>query len=167
MTVGTVKTQGSELFVADPISESDPVVLKFACPTGIQGLGGPKSQIEDTCLDATVDQTFQPGLGQPGQVTVPFNFIPSNGSHQILFDLKESARVLDWLIALSDGVTVPTIDVDGALVPPAPPLRTTIGFDAYIADVNIDIAGNDIVKGTLLLQRSGPIRPYWNGPTPV
>lgn len=167
MTTGTVKTQGSELYVADTVSASNPAVLKFACPTGIQGLGGPKSQIDDTCLDATVDQTFQPGLGQPGQVTVPFNFIPSNGSHQILFDLKESAQVLHWLIGLSDGTAVPTLDTDGTFIPPASPQRTTIGFDAYVADVNIDIAGNDIVKGTLLLQRSGPVVPYWNGPTPT
>ena len=167
MTTGTVKTQGSELWVVNPISGSEPDLLRFACPTGISGLGGPKSQIEDTCLDATVDKTYQAGLGDPGQVTVPFNFIPSNNSHQILFDLKELGTVLPWLIGLSDGTAAPTVDTDGEFVVPTSPNRTTIGFDAFISDVNIDIAGNDIVKGTLLLQRSGPVVPHWNGPTPT
>ena len=167
MTTGTVKTQGSELWVVNPISGSEPDLLKFACPTGIQGLGGPKSQINDTCLDELVDETFQAGLGSPGQVTVPFNFIPSNQSHQILFDLKELGTRLQWLIGLSDGTAAPTVDTDGAFVVPTSPNRTTIGFTAYIADVNIDIAGNDIVKGTMLLQRSGPVVPHWNGPTPT
>jgi len=167
MTVGTVKTQGTELWVVNPISGSEPDLLKFACPTGIQGLGGPKSQINDTCLDATDDETFQAGLGSPGQVTVPFNFIPSNNSHQILFDLKELGTRLPWIIGLSDGTAAPTVATDGTFVPPTSPNRTTIGFTAYIADVNIDIAGNDIVKGTMLLQRSGPVVPHWNGPTPT
>lgn len=168
MTTGTVKTQGTELYVLDPISNpsNGPQVLKFSCPTGITGLGGAKSQIDDTCLDATVDQTFQPGLGQPGQVSVPFNFIPSNGSHQILFDLKDSALVLKWLIGLSDGTAVPTEAADEFVVPVSP-LRTTIGFEGYVSDLNIDIAGNDLVKGTMTIQRSGPVVPHWNGPTPT
>jgi hypothetical protein len=39
MTIGTIKTQGTELWVIDTISATDPAVLKFSCPTGITGLG--------------------------------------------------------------------------------------------------------------------------------
>lgn len=161
---GTVRTQGTELFTVDAISSTVASVLKFACPTGITGLGGAADQIEDTCLDDLVDKTFKRGLGNPGQVSVPFNFIPENGSHQILFDLQEAGEVLPWLIGLSDGTTAPTLNTDDLLVAPVSPLRTSLAFDGYVADINIDIATNEIVRGTLTIQRSGPVVPYWNGP---
>lgn len=166
MTVGTLKTQGSELFLVDKLTSSVAAVLKLACPTGITGLGGAADQLEDTCLDNTTDKTYKRGLGNPGQVSVPFNFIPSNTSHQILFDLKEQGNTIGWLIGMSDGTAPPTLDANDELVPPASPNRTSIAFEAYIADINIDIATNEIVRGTLTLQRSGPVVPYWNGPTP-
>lgn len=162
---GTVKTQGTELYTVDALSSSVAEVLKFACPTGISGLGGAKDQIEDTCLDDLVDKSFKSGLGNPGQVSVPFNFIPRAGSHQILFDLKESGELLPWMIGLEDGYGVaPTLDSNDLLVAPASPNRTSFTFDAYVSDVNIDIATNEIVRGTLTLQRSGPVTPHWNGP---
>lgn len=166
MTIGTLKTQGTELFLVDWLSSSAAAVLKLACPTGITGLGGAADQLEDTCLDATDDKTYKRGLGNPGQVSVPFNFIPSAASHQVLFDLKEAGDTIGWLIGMSDGTAIPTLDTDDTLIPPASPLRTSIAFHAYIADLNIDIATNEIVRGTLTLQRSGPVVPYWNGPDP-
>lgn len=161
MTVGTVKTQGTHLFLVDAsVALSAPDLIKFVCPTGIQGLGGPKDQIETTCLDATDDKEFAAGLGNPGQVTVPFNLIPREFSHQNLFAYKESGATLKWIACLSESEELPTLDSDGVIV--APTTRSSFEFDAYIADVNIDIAGNEIVRGTLTLQRSGSVRfnPY-------
>lgn len=166
MTIGTVKTQGSELYVIN-VLPTDPELLKFACPTGISGLGGPADQIEDTCLDATTDKTFVRGLRTPGAVSVPFNFIPSNGSHQVLFDLLADGRTLSWLIGFSDGTAQPTLDTDSAFVVPDSPLRTTASFSGYVSDMNIDIATNTIVKGTMTIQRSGAVVFHWNGPTPT
>lgn len=164
MTEGVIKTQGSELFTVDKLSSSVASVLKFECPTGITGLGGAADQIESTCLDTVGDKEYEGGLGNPGQVSVPFNFIPRSGSHQILFDLKDSREVLPWLIGLSDGTTVPTLDTEDELVPPASPTRTSIAFRGYVSDLNIDIATNEIVRGTLTIQRSGSVIPHWNGP---
>lgn len=164
MTEGVIKTQGSELFTVDKLSASTASVLKFECPTGITGLGGAADQIESTCLSTVGDKEYEGGLGNPGQVSVPFNFIPRSGSHQILFDLKESREVLPWLIGLSDGVAPPTLGPQEQLVAAASPLRTSIGFNGYVSDLNIDIATNEIVRGTLTIQRSGSVTPYWNGP---
>lgn len=165
MTIGTLKTQGTELFFVNPL-DTNLSVIKLACPTGITGLGGPADQLDDTCLDST-ERTYQRGLGNPGQVSVPFNFIPSNVSHQDLMALKEDGRNLDWLIGFSDGTAAPTLDSDGAFVPPPAPQRTTAVFNGYVADVNIDIATNEIVRGTLTIQRSGAVEWYWNGPIPT
>jgi hypothetical protein len=155
MTTGTVRTQGSELFVIDSVNHTDPTIVKMACPTGITGMGGARDQIEDTCLDTTGDKTFQAGLGNPAQVTVPFNLIPRDTGHQGLFALKEDGSVLHWIACLSEAATDPTLDSDDTFIGPTD--RSWFKFDAYVSDVNIDIATNEIVRGTLTLQRSGAV----------
>jgi hypothetical protein len=160
MTTGTVKTQGSELFFVDTLTSSVAAIVKLACPTGITGLGGAADQIESTCLDALVDREYVRGLGNPGQVSVPFNLIPTDASHQLLFDLKDAGETISWLACLSDGTADPTtVDSNDKITPPAN--RTSFGFQAYVADVTIDIATNEIVRGTLTLQRSGAVTPTW------
>jgi hypothetical protein len=163
MTVGTVRTQGTELFFIDTVSTDGAEMVKLSCPTGITGLGGARDQIEDTCLDTTGDKTFQAGLGNPGPVTVPFNLIPRQVSHQLLFQLKEAGTVLKWIACLSESATPPTIDSDNVFVQPAD--RSSFEFDAFVADVNIDIATNEIVRGTLTLTRSGSVT--FNAYTPA
>lgn len=164
MTTGTVKTQGTELFTVDALSSSVAAVLKMACPTGITGLGGAADQIETTCLDATVDREYARGLGNPGQVSVPFNFIPTNSSHQFLIDLRDAGDIVEWMVCLSEGTADPTLDSSDSLVAPAG--RTSAKFNAYIADLNFDIATNEIVRGTMTLQRSGAVDWAFNAPAP-
>ena len=164
MTTGIVKTQGTELFTVDALTSSVAAVLKIACPTGITGLGGAADQIEITCLDATVDREYARGLGNPGQVSVPFNFIPTNSSHQCLIDLKDSGDVVEWMVCLSEGTADPTLNSVDALVAPAG--RTSVKFSAYISDLNFDIATNEIVRGTMTLQRSGNTTWAFNAPAP-
>lgn len=149
----SVKTQGTSLFLID-----GGVVVKFACPTGITGLGGATDQIDTTCL-GDIERTYQSGLANPGTVSVPFNFDPTQASHQSLFALKEAGTVVPWMICLSDGTSEPTVS-GGAFV--APTLRTSAEFDAYVSDVNIDVATNEVVRGTLTLQRSGSVTWVFN-----
>lgn len=148
-----IKTQGTELYFVN-----DDAVVKLKCPTGISGLGGAKDQIESTCLDATEDKSFVAGLGNPGQVSVPFNLDPQQASHQVLFDMKEAGDNTEFIICLSDGNAAPTI-ATGTLT--APTGRTSAKFTAYVADVDIDISTNTIVTGTLTLQRSGAVEWNW------
>ena len=63
---GSVKTQGSKLFLVDVVSSSNPAIVAMECPTGIKGLGGASDQLDDTCLDDTDDKSFVRGLGNPG-----------------------------------------------------------------------------------------------------
>jgi hypothetical protein len=152
-----VKTQGTELYFVDPTAVM-PSVIKMACPTGVTGLGGPADQIETTCLGAN-EKTYVQGLFTPGQVSIPFNLDPQAASHQDLFDLKEAGDNLNWIVCLSDGPGTPTLDSDSDFVAPA--TRSSIKFVGYIADLNIDLATNEIVRGTLTVQRSGSVTPTW------
>lgn len=147
-------TKLTELFFVDTYTSGAPAVTKFTCPTGITGLGGAADQIDTSCLDNT-DRTFLPGLGNPGQVSVPFAFDTTAASHEVLFDLKEDGAILNWMICLSDGTADPTIDSEDDMTGPSG--RSYFKFQAYVADVNIDIALNEIVRGTLTLQRSGTV----------
>jgi hypothetical protein len=154
MTTGVLKTQGTELFFVN-----NGAIVKLACPTGITGLGGAADQIEVTCLDTLDDKEYSRGLGNPGSVSVPFNFIPTDASHQTLFDLQDSGDVISWLIGFSDATTDPTLDSNDNFVVPAS--RTCAQFQAYVSDVNVDISTNEIVRGTLTLQRSGTVEWDW------
>ena len=149
----SIKTQGTELYFVN-----DDAVVKLKCPTGISGLGGAKDQIEVTCLDATEDKTFVAGLGNPGQVSVPFNLDPQHASHQVLFDMKEAGDKTEFIVCLSDGTSAPTIKTNTLTAPTG---RTSAKFTAYVSDVEIDISTNTIVTGTLTLQRSGPVNWNW------
>jgi hypothetical protein len=154
----SVKSQGTELYFINTATSSTTDFVKMACPTGISGLGGAADQIDVTCLSATTDREYVRGLGNPGQVSVPFILKPTEASQQDLFDLKDSGEEIDWLIALSDGTAQPTVVADAFVAPSA---RTSFGFTAYVSDINIEVASNEVVRGTLTLQRSGAVTANW------
>ena len=156
----SVKTQGTKVYFVDTITTpGTPAIIELACPTGVSGLGGAADQIEDTCLSETVDRSYVRGLGNPGQVSIPFNLKPQAASHQLLLEMKDLGEKVSWLACLSDGTTAPTTIAAGVITPPAD--RTSIGWIGYIADVSIDIATNEIVRGTLTVQRSGAVTTTW------
>lgn len=148
-----IKTQGTNLFFI-----SSAAVKTLTCPTGITGLGGARDQIETTCLENTDDKTYLSGLGNPGQVSVPFVFDPSAADQKLLYALHDSGEIINWMVGFSDGTAVPTI-VSGDLTMAS--TRSAAQFDAFVADVNIDVATNEIVRGTLTLQRSGNVAWSW------
>jgi hypothetical protein len=148
-----IKTQGTNLFFINGST-----VETLTCPTGITGLGGARDQIETTCLENTGDKTYVAGLGNPGEVSVPFVFDPTALDQRVLIGLKDTGADVEWLIGFSDGTTIPTV-ASGELV--LATTRTGARFKAFVADVNIDVATNEIVRGTLTLQRSGLVEWTW------
>lgn len=148
-----IKTQGTNLFFV-----SSAAVKTLTCPTGITGLGGARDQIETTCLENTDDKTYLAGLGNPGQVSVPFVFDPSAADQKLLYALHDSGEIINWMVGFSDGTAVPTI-VSGVLTMAS--TRSAAQFSAFVSDVNIDVATNEIVRGTLTLQRSGNVAWSW------
>jgi hypothetical protein len=160
---GEARTQGSHLYFVD--RTGTPTLVKLACPTGMTGLtAGAADQIEDTCLDETDARTYVGGLNAPAAVSVPFNLKPKDTGHQLLFTLRDTRAVLDWIALLSETATAPTLAAGptppaGTIVPPVD--RTSFTFKGYISEVAIDVATNEIVRGTITIQRSGPATPHW------
>lgn len=154
MTTGTVATKGTRLYFA--VSETE--ILKVACPTGVTGLGGPATQIDQTCLDSEEMESFA-GMANPGQLTIPINFINRSASHQALFALKESGEKISWMVVDSDQQGEPVaVDSEGRLVSPG---ATTKEFVGYVADIEVNYEVNNIKRATLTLQRSGAIAHTW------
>lgn len=150
----SIKSQGTHIYFVDTVSTpKTPKLAKMSCPTGVQGVGsGQKTQINTTCLDATESESFAAGLSSPSALSVPYNFDPAQVSHQALNKLKDSGETVEFMICLSDGTAAPTLS-GGSLVAPAG--RSSVKFSAYVAENTVEIATNDVVKGTLSLQRSG------------
>lgn len=148
--MATIRSQGTDLYWADGAT----TVKRVVCATSISGLGGARDQIDTSCLDNTADRTFIGGLGNPGQVTVGFNLHKGEIAHEDLLALKASGETVSWGIYSSDAVTAPT-----ALASVMQPVvgRVSAIFQGYVADINIDIQGNDIWKGTITIQRSGAV----------
>jgi hypothetical protein len=148
----SLKTKKTELFFVFQNSNGYALV-KLGCPKGIQGLGGSKPQIDDTCLDSD-EMEFTPGMPNPGALTVDLDFDPSKVSHQDLIYMDENDITATWIVALSDGIALPTVN-SGTGVVTYPTTRTYINFQGYIADVPLDIAVNANVKSSVSIQRSG------------
>lgn len=162
MTTGLVKTQGTHIYFVDNTTSSDGTVTRLVCPTGVSDGGGSKDDIEVTCLDALEDKEFVSGLGNPGDWSIAFNLVPRDGSHQALWELKRTGAVIDWMAALSESDTAPTLGGSGNLI--APTDRSSFKFPAYVKDVVFDMSTNEIVRGTITLRRAGAVVPYWYEP---
>lgn len=150
MTQGVIRTQNTDLYFAEESSS----IFKVACAAGVSGLGGAADQIDTTCLDSA-EREYARGMLNPGQVSVPINFIPRSAAHQALIRVRDSGETISWMVVLSDQSGAPnSLDTDGRLVSPG---ATTFEFLAYISDLTFDVALNEIVRATLTLQRSGAI----------
>lgn len=154
MATDFVESQGTEIFLLPPGATT---ALAMSCPTSASKSGGERNMIEILCLNA-IDPEFRAGSRTPTTWSIPFALVPTDVSQQELFDLEESGAIVPFVIALSDGVADPTVVAD-ALVPPA--ARTSFAFSAIVMGVGIEIATNDVVRGTLSLQVSGPVTRTW------
>lgn len=152
-----VKSQGTQVFFVDNTGTA--ALVKLTCPTAISGTtGGKADQIETTCLDETDTRTYLRGLHTPSEISIPFNLYPKDAGHQLLFEMKDSGDPTEWMVCLSESATPPTL-TGSDLTPPTD--RTSFEFQGYVSDVVLDIATNEVVRGTLTVQRTGGITPHW------
>ncbi len=154
-----LKTQGTALYFVKPGTPTGTAV-KVTCPTGISGLGGAADQIDTTCLDDTDDRQYVRGLGNPGQVTVPFVLKAGDASHADLIALKAAGTSVEWMVCMSDATTAPTVTASSNSFA-ALTTRSNIEFTGYVADITIDAAGNEVVRGTMTIQRAGAWTVTW------
>jgi hypothetical protein len=150
----SISTKGTQLYLRFSDTTDGYQIVKIGCPTGITGLGGAASQLDDTCLD-DIEMKYKPGMPNPGQMSVNLNFDPSVISHQELWDLFNAQTVVHWVIGWSNGVDIPPTVNSTTGVITYPTTRTFTDFDGYIADLPLDFAINSLVKSAMSVQRNG------------
>jgi hypothetical protein len=143
------KTQGTQLYVADPATDT---LITVGCVTNITGITATRDQIETTCLDSTA-RTYVAGLAAPGAATFTINFDPTDASHTRLHELYVSGDTLEFALGWSDGTAAPTVDTNGTFN--LPTTRTWIAFDGFITDLPFDFALNTVVTSNVSVQVSG------------
>lgn len=165
-----IKTQGTHLYLVDRTVAASPKLVKFSCPTGITGIGsGGTDEIDTTCLDAVSNKTFELGLSDPGSVSVPFILESKDASHRFMFASAKTKSNVEVIICLSDGTAEPTIGATDPkkVVPPTD--RSYLMFVAGVKTPQLDIAGNEVIRGTMELRLSGDVTrggPVFDEPTP-
>jgi hypothetical protein len=149
--MGKLYDKGTQLYaIAASIS---PSVMVVPCITSIDGLSGPRQNIDETCFDSLENENAA-GRAQPGQVTIGTIFDTNDPTFPELVALKDSGEKIWWYIGGSDGTDPPTLSSDGGV--DAPTTRTGISFQGYVADIAWQIAMNNNWRDTLTIQRSGP-----------
>lgn len=146
---GETKSQKSGLYYASAATTAS----KVPKVTNVQGLGGPRDQIDVTSFDND-DREFLPGFGNPGQVTVDAIFDTGSSVLAALFALKDAGTVVSWGMYSSQAATAPTA-VGSEMQTVVD--RTSAIFNAYVSDMNVTVAGNDVWKVSIVLQRSGNV----------
>lgn len=145
MTDLSIESQGFELF----ISLDGTTVLKFDCPTAIEGIGFSTSERSNTCLDSA-NETARPGRKKINPFSVPFLMqAGSTGQEYILDGTDNAAAEIPYCIAWSDGTSDPTLS-GGAFVAPGggTPTRTITHGTGYISALNWGAAENELIRGS-------------------
>lgn len=149
-----VKTQGTQLYIADTEGSSGCELLTIECATSITGLSNPREQIDVTCLESAARE-FVGGLSTPGTVNISVNFDPANESHVRIYEFwRDNADNFRAAIGMGAPVDVaPTLDSDCDFV--FPTNRHFVEFEGYIVDVPLEFAINSVVTSTIPIQVSG------------
>lgn len=155
----SLKTKGTQMWV-EVVATAGSSWVQIGCPTGISGLGGAKTTIDETCLDSD-EMESGPGMAQPGALTVNLNFDPAVISHRELWDLFENDATVRFAIGMSDGAKTILPTFDSADTAVFPDTRTFIEFQGYVLDFPLEFALNSNVTSAVQVQRTGPRIPHW------
>ena len=99
MADNSIESQGTELF----LSLDGTTVLKFDCPTALNGIGFTAGEIPNNCLDS-VTETSRPGRKKLNAFSVPFIVQEGSEAHEYVLDLVNNATAeVPYAIALSNG----------------------------------------------------------------
>ena len=149
-----VHTQGTRLYVVDA-SGATPKLAWIDCVKSISGIGsGTASKIDVTRLSDTGSRRQVSGLSDPESISIPYQFDTSANNHQLFEKLK--GKNVQWMFAMADGDGEPTLETATGKMT-APTNRTCGTFDGFIEGNAIEMAENEVVRGTLTIARSGNI----------
>lgn len=134
MAIPTYKYEGSTVEVADPANLGE--YISSGAMTSTDGFGAPTSTINITSAASTIEET-RTGIPDYGDVTIEMYYQPDNAFQQRMDDMFDTGEVAQFRY------NMPGIQgsYDGQ--------RLT--FEAYVSDMPMTMAYNDVVKMSLTL----------------
>lgn len=148
--MGTLRAQGTELYIIDPDNGN---LLTVGCVTTLDGIDATWDQIETTCLE-DLDKSFEPSLRSPGQMTFGINYDPANTVHNRLHAIYEAGSVdIKYAVGASDGTAAPTVDSNDDWV--LPTSRTWINFLGFFTSFPFNFSQGQLVQPQIGVQISG------------
>lgn len=150
--MGTLKTQGTELFVLDD-TDTGNEVRKIGQITGFSGVGsGATSEIETTNMDSLAKE-FVVGLKDNGTISFNLDWDPQDESHTTLNTLVGGANKR-FIIGGSESAADPSFAASTFTIPTD---RTTLDFQAGVTQFQLDAGTDDVWRGSASLRVSGAI----------
>jgi len=150
--MGTLKAQGTELYVIDPTTK---LILAVACVQSIDGIGEAWDSIETTCLEDLV-RSYEPSLRTPGTMTFGISLDTSSTVHARLHEIYEDADLnvnLEFCVGMSDGTAQPTLDSNDDYV--LDTSRSWLTFLGFLVDYPFSFSQASLVQPQIPVQISG------------
>jgi len=150
--MGVLKSKHSQLFIAIGAAE----VIKVTRLRSVGFPDGQASEIDISDFDDDWDQ-FVAGRKATGSTTIEINYDPVD--HEKIEALHETGAVVDFLVAapLSETAGVPQpVAVAGKITPPTTVVSKQ--FQGFVQNFAVNVADNDIWKGTITIRGTGPVK---------
>ncbi|XGB23802.1 hypothetical protein KX924_13825 [Streptomyces sp. II-2-2-2] len=150
--MGVLKSKHSQLFIAIGAAE----VIKVTRLRSVGFPDGQASEIDISDFDDDWDQ-FVAGRKATGSTTIEINYDPVD--HEKIEALHETGAVVDFLVAapLSETAGVPKpVAAAGKITPPTTVVSKQ--FQGFVQNFAVNVADNDIWKGTITIRGTGPVK---------
>lgn len=143
-----IKVQGSRWFAFDPETKT---VTRLECLKTFDAGSDSAGKIETTCLDEEETKSYTPGLSDPGDGSLGFDFDTENASHLQIIKWAQAKKELTIIFAEPKNDTdIPTVD-NGVLK--LPTNRTFWQFDASLTTPVWKTEADALVNCTVTMQR--------------
>ena len=152
---GEIRTQGTEIF---RVNAAGTAIQKIGNVVGLGDFGPEADDIETTNLDSVRFKEFITGLADNGEATLQINIDPQNQAHRALAAEAGTGERTTYVIAYSDGVSLPTVTTGTVTLPDD---RSFTSFLASVKSFRRSVTTNDIVRVTVALRISGDLTESW------
>lgn len=151
--MATIKVNGSRWFAFDPETKT---VIRLQCLKTFDPGSDSAGKIETTCLDEAETKSYIPGLSDPGEGSLGFDFDTENASHLQIIKWAQAKKELTIIWAEPKNDTdIPTLD-NGVLT--LPTNRTFWRFDASLTTPVWKAESDTLVNCTVTLQRKTAVQ---------
>lgn len=148
-----IRVQGSRWFAFDPVAKT---VTRLQCLKTFDSGSDSSGKIETTCLDEDESKSYLPGLSDPGEGSLGFDFDPEKPSHLQIIGWAQAKKELTIIWAEPKNDTdIPTVD-NGALK--LPTNRTFWQFDASLTAPVWKSEADALVNCTVTMQRKTSVK---------